>query len=168
MSYSKFILILEVAIVPKIEIDDEVFAYLQKNATPLVDSSNDVLRRLLLARPTPVDDAELNELLADSMRGLRKRASKADLGALIKGGYLQVGESLYLVDYQGKRVDQYEAAVTSQGLRFAAAQHTMSGLAKELLQKHGFRSDAVRGPSHWVTAKNVSVTMLWQQMNDHK
>lgn len=34
----------------KIDIDPEVFAFLQANATPLVDSPNDVLRRLLLKK----------------------------------------------------------------------------------------------------------------------
>ncbi|CAM5677169.1 RAMA domain-containing protein OS=Streptomyces antimycoticus OX=68175 GN=SANT12839_101730 PE=4 SV=1 [Streptomyces antimycoticus] len=39
-----------------IEIDDEVFAYLQRHGEPLVDSPNDVLRRLLLngGRPRPI------------------------------------------------------------------------------------------------------------------
>ncbi|MER8236102.1 hypothetical protein [Streptomyces sp. NPDC094049] len=32
----------------KIEIDDEVFAYLQRHSEPLVDTPNDVLRRQLL------------------------------------------------------------------------------------------------------------------------
>lgn len=31
-----------------IEIDEEVFEFLQRKAKPLIDSANDVLRRLLL------------------------------------------------------------------------------------------------------------------------
>ncbi|MEU4496973.1 hypothetical protein AB0F96_26910 [Streptomyces sp. NPDC023998] len=34
----------------KIEIDDEVFAYLQRHSEPLVDTPNDVLRRELLGK----------------------------------------------------------------------------------------------------------------------
>ena len=36
---------------PTIEIDDEVFAFLQEKAVPLVDDPNHVLRRLLLSPP---------------------------------------------------------------------------------------------------------------------
>jgi len=42
----------------------------------------------------------------------------------------------------------------------------MSNLAQELLKKVGFKSDSVRGPSHWVTAKNMSIKDLWQQLMD--
>ncbi|HLA62809.1 MAG TPA: hypothetical protein VK610_00160 [Rhodothermales bacterium] len=38
---------------PVIEIDDEVFAFLQRKAVPFVDDPNGVLRRLLLTAPEP-------------------------------------------------------------------------------------------------------------------
>ncbi|MFE5330802.1 hypothetical protein ACFRCG_30885 [Embleya sp. NPDC056575] len=42
-----------------IEIDDEVFAYLQRHSEPLVDTPNDVLRRQLLNnRKPPADKTE--------------------------------------------------------------------------------------------------------------
>ncbi|WUT49437.1 hypothetical protein OIE50_50865 [Streptomyces canus] len=41
-----------------IQVDDEVFAYLQRHSEPLVDTANDVLRRVLLgAQQPPVDEA---------------------------------------------------------------------------------------------------------------
>ncbi|MEK7207367.1 MAG: hypothetical protein AAB134_05730 [Pseudomonadota bacterium] len=42
----------------------------------------------------------------------------------------------------------------------------MSNLAQELLKKVGFKIDSVRGPSHWVTAKNMSIKDLWHQLMD--
>lgn len=46
----------------KIEVDSEVFAFLQAQATPFVDTPNDVLRRLLLDRSAP-DQKEGSRML---------------------------------------------------------------------------------------------------------
>ncbi len=158
---------------PTIQIDDEIFALLQKNAKPFVDSPNSALRRMLglrvngaAAKPTKTPDVELEQLLKEAMAERRTKAPKANLKALIQAGFLRNGERLYLVDYQGKRVSQYEATISGALLEFKGQHYTMSNLAQELLKKVGFKSDSVRGPSHWVTAKNVSIKDLWQQLLD--
>jgi hypothetical protein len=70
------------------------------------------------------------------------------------------------VDYQGKRIGP-EASVTGTALLQYKGQHdTMSHLAQELLKNVGFGSNSVRGPAHWVTAKNISVKDLWQQLQE--
>ena len=157
---------------PTIQIDDEIFGLLQKNAKPFVDSPNSTLRRMLglrvngaAVKPTEAPD-DLEELLKEAMAGRRTKAPKADLKALIQAGLLRNGERLCLVDYQGKRVTQYEAVVSGAHLEFKGQHYTMSNLAQDLLKKIGFKSDSVRGPSHWVTAKNVSIRDLWQQLMD--
>jgi negative regulator of replication initiation len=159
---------------PTIKVDDEVFALLQKNAKPFVDSPNSTLRRMLglrmngtVAEPTGTTD-ELEQLPEQAMAGRRTKAPKADLKTLIQAGLLRNGDRLYLVDYQGKRVTQYEAVVSGALLEFKGQHYTMSNLAQELLKKVGFKSDSVRGPSHWVTAKNVSIKDLWQQYMDKR
>lgn len=157
---------------PTIQIDDEVFELLQKNAKPFVDSPNTTLRRMLdlrvngaTVKPAEAPD-DLGQLLKEAMAKRRTKAPKANLKALIQAGLLRNGERLYLVDYQGKRVGQYEAVVSGALLEFKGQHYTMSNLAQELLKKVGFKSDSVRGPSHWVTAKNVSIKDIWQQLLD--
>jgi negative regulator of replication initiation len=158
-----------------IKVDDEVFAMLQKHARPFVDSPNTALRRLLGLRvngivPGSTEEAEnpLEDLYQEAMVSRRTKAPKASLKVLVQAGLLRNGERLYLVDYQGNRVGQNEATVSSALLEFKGHHHTMSSLAQELLKKVGFKSDSVRGPAHWVTAKNVSVKDLWQQMLDKR
>ena len=157
---------------PSIQIDDEVFAVLQKHAKPFVDSPNTALRRLLSielphvqARATSADD-ELEQLLQESLDSRRTKAPKADLRVLVRAGLMRDGERLYLVDYQGQRVPQQEATVTGAMLAFKGQHFTMSNLAQELLKKVGFRSSSVRGPSHWANAKGLTVTALWQQLTE--
>lgn len=158
---------------PTIQIDDEVFGLLQKSARPFVDTPNSALRRMLgLSVKAPVTNVppapdELDQLLQQALaesRERRTKAPKANLKVLIRAGLLHEGERLYLVDYQGKKVTPYEAVVSGALLEFEGGHYTMSNLAQELLKKIGFKSDSVRGPSHWVTAKSVSVTELWQQL----
>lgn len=95
--------------VRKIEVDDEVFAVLQRDAIPFVDTTpNDVLRRKLLgdkAKPT--------------------NAKAGDLMPLIDAGRLKVGDRL--VHHQPRKRRTYTAEVTpdgyiqlSDGRRFAA------------------------------------------------
>ena len=154
-----------------IQVDDEVFGLLQKNAKAFVDSPNSTLRRMLGLRingatapkvKAPTD--ELEDLLRESVVGRRSKAPKANLKALVQAGLLRDGEPLYLVDYQGKRLAQFEAAVSGALLAFNGQHYTMSNLASELLKKVGFQSDSVRGPSHWVNTKHTSITELWQQL----
>ena len=155
-----------------IQIDDDVFAVLQRNAKPFVDSPNTTLRRLLGVEPQQAPtsakaaDDELEQLLRESMESRRTKAPKADLRVLVRAGMLREGERLYLVDYQGQRVPQQEAVVARAMLTFKGQHYTMSNLAQELLKKVGFKSSSVRGPSHWANAKGVTVTALWQQWTE--
>lgn len=159
---------------PSIQIDEEVFAVLQQNAKPFVDSPNSTLRRLLgveqQPRQTPANAkaaaAELDELLLEALESRRTKAPKADLRVLVRSGILREGERLYLVDYQGQRVPQQEAAVARGMLVFKGQHYTMSNLAQELLKKVGFKSSSVRGPSHWANVKGITITALWQQWSE--
>ena len=156
----------------EIKIDDEVFALLQKNASPFVDSPNTALRRLLGLRINGTKTASaveeenpLEDLYQEVMAHRRSKAPKANLKALVQAGLLRNGERLYLVDYQAKRAGP-EATLAGALLEYKGQHQTMSNLAQVLLKKQGFKADSVRGPAHWVTAKNVSVKDLWQQLLD--
>ncbi|OKJ03893.1 hypothetical protein AMK18_01505 [Streptomyces sp. CB01249] len=83
-----------------IEIDDEVFAFLQHHSEPLVDTPNDVLRRLLLADPAQ---------RPATTPGRRP----GDLMPFIKAGLLKPGDKL--VHVQPRRGLTHEATVTPDG-----------------------------------------------------
>ena len=153
----------------KIQVDEDVFAHLQKHAQALVDTEDSVLRRLLgldarvqVAKQEAPDD--LDQLLTDSLAARRTRAPKADLLGLVKAGFLSETQPLFLVDYQGNRVANVEARVAGAQLAIDGRRVSMSALASEKLKQVGFKGSEVRGPTHWVTAKGDSVTSLWQKL----
>lgn len=161
-----------------IEIDNDVFAYLQKNARPFIDTPNSTLRRLLridsaatAGRPkksSPAADAELEKLPAESLAAARSRskAPKADLDVLVQTGLLRNGQKLYLIDYQGNKVQKLSAVIAGGDLIYNDQRYSMSNLAQELLAKVGFKSNSVRGPAHWVTDDGKSIKDFWQQYLD--
>lgn len=154
-----------------IQIDSDVFAILQKNAQPFIDTPNSTLRRLLgvdLATTSTEmkrdqGDDVLDQLLKDSMDRVRSKAPKAELGKLVSAGLLKDGELLFLVDYANKIVPECEAKISGSLLVFKGKPYSMSKLAQELLQKVGYKANDVRGPSHWVTAGGDSITGLWEK-----
>ncbi|MFJ9479697.1 hypothetical protein ACIRRI_32595 [Streptomyces mirabilis] len=83
-----------------IEIDDEVFALLQSQCEPLVDTPNDVLRRLLLG-----SSGQLSAATAERRPG--------DLMPFIKAGLLKAGDKL--IHVQPRRGLTHEARVTADG-----------------------------------------------------
>ncbi|MBW7903645.1 MAG: hypothetical protein H3C26_19430 [Rhodocyclaceae bacterium] len=160
-----------------IEIDTDVFAYLQKNARPFVDTPNSTLRRLLgldvsKAQPqkkSPVaSDVDLDALLAESLAiaAVRSKAPKANLQLLTQTGVLRNNQKLYLIDYQGKRVQKVSASVLGADLIYNGQRYSMSNLARQLLGQAGFKSNSVRGPAHWITDDGKTVKDLWQQYLD--
>lgn len=159
-----------------IQIDTDVFTFLQKNAIPLVDTPNTILRRLLgieeqvkAAQLTSTkDEFDLDQLLRESVKNRRTRAPNANLKTLVSAGFLREGERLFLVDYQDQKIAGCEATVSGPLLSSKGQSSSMSKLAQEQLKKVGFESESVRGPSHWVNAKGVSVGKLWQQFTEQQ
>ena len=158
-----------------IKIDDEVFSFLQTHARPFVDTPNTTLRRLLglnlnAASQPPstreADELDLDQLLAESIElyQSRKKAPKANLREMINRGLVREGETVYLVDYQGKRAGGFEAIISGGQLQFQNKAYSMSNLAKKLLLKLGYKSTEVRGPTHWVNQDGVSIWDLWQRI----
>lgn len=156
---------------PNIEIDNDVFAYLQKHARPFLDTPNSTLRRLLeldKSEPqnpssplTTSDLSSLDDLLAESIAMHRAKAPKADLRTLVENNFLQDGQRLRLVDYQNQPVENSTATISGGDLSYNGKRFSMSNLAMELLANTGFKSKAVRGPAHWVTDDGVTVKELW-------
>ncbi len=82
----------------KIEVSDEVFLRLQNLATPLIDTPNDVIRRLLDA-VTPTKTGLQNKAVPESLAGT---------GAMIAKGVVIPEGTRLKADYKGNR---YEAEV---------------------------------------------------------
>ena len=143
----------------KIEIDDEVFAYLQGQALAFVDTPNLTLRRLFLLDKPAKKPTKIKSTTGKS----RKKQPKASLPTLISSGLLKEGQSMFLVDYQDNKLPQYRTAINGSSLKWQGRSYSMSDLARELLQKEGYSSSSVRGPAHWCTEDGVSVKNLWQQ-----
>lgn len=145
-----------------IEIDDEVFAYLQGNAIPYVETPNLTLRRLFKMNGTtpPSEVRAKHEAAHHEIRG---KEQKADLPTLIRAGLLNEGQKLYLLDYQGRQVQGHEAILSGKALLWNNTMYSMSELAKIFLKKEGFRSESVRGPAHWSNSDGISVKDLWNR-----
>lgn len=153
---------------PRIDIDDDVFAHLQERAVAFVETPNDTLRRLLGLTAVGAGNGAASAAgrvpITVARPSARKKA-KANLGALISAGMLKNGQKLFLHDYQGNRIRGAEATVGGHGIWSADRGRlcSMSDLAQELLKKEGYQSDSVRGPSHWYTHDGRSITELWDE-----
>ncbi|GAA0533191.1 hypothetical protein GCM10010172_12560 [Paractinoplanes ferrugineus] len=87
-----------------IEVDEEVFAFLQQHCEPLIDTPNDVLRRLLLS-------GESIEPQDGATRPRRQRPGA--LRPLLDAGLITAGDSLR--HEQPRRRMVHEVTVTSGG-----------------------------------------------------
>ena len=148
-----------------IEIDDEVFGYLQSRAIPFVETPNLTLRRLFSLNGKSVKSEKTSSQIIQNQRlgRGRKKKPKTDLFKLVQVGLLQEGQTLYLLDYQGKKIVGYDSIISGKSLLWNNELYSMSELAKECLQKEGFSSESVRGPAHWSNSDGISVKELWDQ-----
>ena len=143
-----------------IEVDEEVFAYLQKNAIPYIETPNLTIRRLFeLPVANSLNGIQGKHRIKDGSK--RKKRQKTNLQTLIGYGLLQEGQTLFLHDYQGLIIRGYEAVISGKSLVMDSKKSSMSDHAKNCLKKEGYKSDSVRGPSHWYNSDGVSVKDLW-------
>ena len=145
-----------------IDVDDEVYAFIQKNAIAYVDTCpNDTLRRQF-----GLDKKALQESSRKRKNGSRKKRAKrpkTDLRKLLSSGHLLEGQKLYLYDYQDQRLEGYEAILSGNSLASKGQMYSMSELARIFLQDYGFSTTSVRGPAHWRTETGQSVKELWDK-----
>ncbi|HYJ78044.1 MAG TPA: hypothetical protein VEW03_00380 [Longimicrobiaceae bacterium] len=145
---------------PTIRVDPEVYAYLESKALPYVEvEANQTLRRLFGLPET----AGTKRRAARPAAGPppRRKQPKASLLGLQRAGLLQDGQTLYLHDYRGELVPGVEATVAGQRVVRNGNTHSMSQLAAQLLQEHGYGSESVRGPALWFTSDGTSIKELW-------
>ncbi len=147
-----------------IEIDDEVFAYLQSNAIPYVETPNITLRRLFkLPSKSAAELADTSKRQIPQSDHTGRKQRKTDLQTLVRFGLLTEGQPLYLHNYQGTRINGYEAIVSDKSLLWNGKAFSMSNLAMMCLKKEGFQSNSVQGPARWYNSDGISVKELWDQ-----
>jgi len=137
-----------------IEIDDDVFAYLQSKAIAFVETPNLTLRRLL-----GIEKRE--RLQSSNSRAAGRKKRKTDLAELVSAGLIQEGQRLFLRNYRKQEIPGYEAVVSNGKLRWSGQTYSMSELAKIMLKENGYESDSVRGPMFWYTEDGLSIKDIW-------
>lgn len=145
----------------KIEIDEEVFAYLQNEAIAFVEKPNDTLRRLF-------GISKSRNHTKRPVKSSTKKMRKTNLAELINAGLLIDGQRLFFHDYQGHQYSEYNVTLSKNSLIWNSSAYSMSDLAKILLKKHGYESDSVRGPLFWYTENGVSIKDLWKRYNTNQ
>jgi hypothetical protein len=154
-----------------IEIDDQTYSYLQANAIAFVETPGDVIKRLLVI-PVNADlsnNVKTNELVkqdnSDTSKNTntKRKKPKTNLPELIRAGLLKNGQRLFFQDYRGNRYHQYQVTLSSSSLIWKNNSYSMSDLAQELLNKHGYDNDFVRGPLFWITEEGKTVKELWDK-----
>ncbi|HPR90092.1 MAG TPA: hypothetical protein PLD93_01525 [Synergistaceae bacterium] len=144
-----------------IEIDEEVFKYLQSHALPFVETPNDTLRRLFGVNKTRSDS---EKPIAVRPVSFRMKRQKTRLSQLTKSGVLREGQKLILHDHRKNPVPGIEAFIRGDRLEWKGSTYSMTALAKKHLREicH-YQSPEVQGPAHWYTEANERVFDLWKK-----
>lgn len=144
-----------------IEIDDEVYAYLQRMTIPYYEPTlNHVIRRLLGLHKKVTQ----KETFKRPTRKSNGKARKADLAKLVQSGRLREGQELFF-DAKGKKLsNEYKAEISGNRLLCQNKIYTMSSLVAEIFDQEGcgIPSKSYRGPEYWCTADGTSVRTLWE------
>lgn len=149
-----------------IQVDDEVYQTLEGLVQGFGDTPNTVLRRVLGVSPRgarPVDGRAAPKPRGMSGGGKRGKAPKANLRDLVRIGSLAEGQTLYMHDYQGARLEGVSARIHGNDLEYKGNRLSMSALTRKIMRDLGYQSDSYRGPQFWYTDEGKSVKELWEE-----
>ena len=152
-----------------IEIDEEVYAYLQSKAIPYEDKNpNYTIRRLFGfdKKAIPSRVIPLPQVRPRKVKG--RKNPKSSLIELVNAGLLEEGQVLHLRDYQEREVPDSEAAIHQGGLLKDGNKYSMSNLAEKLLKGQGYTRNSVQGPARWFTSDNISIKTFWENYLKNK
>ena len=151
-----------------IEIDDQVYAFLQNKAKPFEETTpNQVIRRLLGLNKQAI---KTEMIVKPGPRPTGGKAPKANLKVLIQNGILREGQCLFL-NYKGRAFSKkYQAEIRQGKLLYKEQIYTMSSLVKEILEAEGagIPSKAYRGPEYWCTSQGDSIRDLWDDFLNNR
>ena len=146
-----------------IQIDDDVYRALEARVRGFEDTPNDVLRLILGPKTQPSSTQKTAKSTDTGASRKRGKAPKADLRALVRAGFLTEGETLFMHDYQGNRLNGIQAKIRDNKLEFEGQRLSMSDLTKQEMQRRGYKSNSYRGPQFWYTNRGKSVKELWDE-----
>ena len=146
----------------KIEIDDDVYAYLQNKAIPFKDiNPNQVLRRLFGLGNFRIPRGQTSK--KPRVISVGKKQPKTNLSVLVQAGLLKEGQTL-LMKYKNEELSRkYEAEIVEDKLLYKNDLYTMSRLVAEILDREGvgIPSKSYRGPEYWYTSDGISIRLIW-------
>ncbi|HET7062045.1 MAG TPA: hypothetical protein VFI43_07690 [Nitrosospira sp.] len=145
----------------KIDVDDDVYQFLESKVQGFGDTPNTVLRRLLGIGASKLQASNSGDIKHPHATSMRGKAPKANLRDLVRVGSLSEGQVLYLHDYRGTKVGGVEACIHGNNLEYKGQIQSMSALARAHMKIQGYDNDSYRGPEHWFTAQGQSVKDLW-------
>lgn len=147
-----------------IEIDDEIYEFLQSQAIPFEEPTPNYVVRRLLSNERKVSQKEYQKKVV-SKSNLSK-APKANLMELVQHEILQEGQKLFF-NYKGLRLKkEYQVEIAGDNkIRYEGTVFKMSSLVAKILDNEslGTPSRAYRGPEYWRTSDGITVRQLWEQ-----
>ena len=143
-----------------IQVDNDVYNYLERKVTGFGDTPNQVLRRILKIEKNSEKPSAVS---IKKIRTSGSKAPKTNILDLIEINSLKEGQELHLIDYQEHKVKNIKAIIRGNQLEYNNQFYSMSALAKELLNKEGFDSSEYRGPRFWCTDDGKSIQSLWAE-----
>ena len=148
-----------------IEIDNDVYSFLEAKVQGFDDTPNFVLRRLLGITTAPSEEASSRPPVPIPSKQKRKRgkAPKTNLRELVRIGSLSEGQTLYMHDYQCIRISGAEAEVRGNNLEYNGKLYSMSALTRDIMKKQGYGSNSYRGPQFWYTAQGECIKDMWDE-----
>lgn len=139
-----------------IEIDDEVYQYLQRKAIAYTEEPNDTLRRLF----------SLNDKIPTVGKYITKyirRRPRTSLRTLKNEGIITEGQVLHFRDYRENPIEGITAVITGEKLLYKKEILSMSEHAVYILKEIGYSAEDVRGPQFWYTEDGKSIMQLWNE-----
>jgi hypothetical protein len=149
---------------PSIEVDVDVYKFLESKVQGFGDTPNAVLRRFLgISAITTKNPSPLSSPSRAPLKTQRGKAPKTNLRDLVRVGSLKEGQALFLHDYQGNKIDGVQALIRGNDLEYKGRTYSMSALTRDFMKSKGYDSESYRGPQFWFTAQGRSVKDLWDE-----
>lgn len=151
-----------------IQVDDEVYRWLEKQVQGFGDTPNAALRRLLGIGTGTSARIPISAATQTPLKHTRSKAPKTDMKELVRAKMLSAGQILHFHDYQGKKVNGIQASINGNKLEYKGRLYSMSALTRELMKNQGYANDSYRGPQFWYTTDGINVKDIWDTYLDTK
>ncbi len=143
-----------------IQIDHEVYTYLQKKAIVFEENPNAVLRRIFNLNQVNKPQKSAPDNINNSR--IPHKQPKTNLHDLIRSGFLSEGQKL-IFQHGTKKLPEYTVTISGKGLIWKGKSYSMSELAGKALETIGLDGTSVRGPLFCFTEDGKCIKDIWEQ-----